>query len=83
MVGQVAFFLCMFLYHINYPFLLTATVAAGIQVGNTVVSSYIIDCYPLQSTSVVIFYAVFLNLSAFINPVIPFSHFSFYLVELD
>ncbi|OJI95949.1 hypothetical protein ASPVEDRAFT_145481 [Aspergillus versicolor CBS 583.65] len=52
MVGQVAFFLF----------------AAGIQVGNTVVSSYIIDCYPLQSTSVVIFYAVFLNLSAFINP---------------
>ncbi|KAL4779353.1 major facilitator superfamily domain-containing protein [Aspergillus varians] len=52
MVGQVAFFLF----------------AAGIQVGNTVTSSYIIDSYPLQSTSVVIFYAVFLNLSAFINP---------------
>ncbi|KAL3470692.1 major facilitator superfamily domain-containing protein [Aspergillus californicus] len=52
MVGQVAFFLF----------------AAGIQIGNTVTSSYIIDSYPLQSTSVVIFYAVFLNLSAFINP---------------
>ncbi|GMF77776.1 unnamed protein product [Aspergillus oryzae] len=36
---------------------------------------YIIDSYPLQSTSVVIFYAVFLNLSAFINPVhTPVSH---------
>ncbi|KAE8154933.1 major facilitator superfamily domain-containing protein [Aspergillus avenaceus] len=52
MVGQVAFFLF----------------ASGIQIGNTVTSSYIIDSYPLQSTSVVIFYAVFLNLSAFINP---------------
>lgn len=44
-------------------------VAAGVQVGNTVISSYIVDCYPLQSTSVITFYAVFLNLSAFINPV--------------
>ncbi|BCR88779.1 putative MFS transporter [Aspergillus chevalieri] len=52
MVGQVAFFLF----------------AAGIQVGNTVTSSYIVDSYPLQSTSVITFYAVFLNLSAFINP---------------
>ncbi|KAJ5649589.1 Major facilitator superfamily domain general substrate transporter [Penicillium longicatenatum] len=51
-VGQVAFFLF----------------AAGIQIGNTVASSYIVDAYPLQSTSVVTFYAVFLNLSAFINP---------------
>ncbi|KAL4974747.1 major facilitator superfamily domain-containing protein [Aspergillus desertorum] len=52
MVGQVAFFLF----------------AAGIQIGNTIASSYIIDSYPLQSTSVVNFYAVFLNLSAFVNP---------------
>lgn len=78
-----------------HEFLLTViTVAAGIQVGNTVVSSYIIDSYPLQSTSVVIFYAVFLNLSAFVNPVLfsSFLYFFFYvyiyiyllhLVELD
>ncbi|SPN99075.1 related to MFS transporter [Cephalotrichum gorgonifer] len=52
MVGQVALFLF----------------AAGIQMGNTVTSSYIVDSYPLQSMSVVTFYAVFLNLSAFINP---------------
>ncbi|KAI9928149.1 hypothetical protein MW887_002182 [Aspergillus wentii] len=52
MVGQVAFFLF----------------SAGIQIGNTVTSSYIVDSYPLQSTSVITFYAVFLNLSAFINP---------------
>lgn len=77
MVGQVAFFLCMFPSYIIHDFfiLLTTTVAAGIQVGNTVVSSYIIDSYPLQSTSVVIFYAVFLNLSAFINPVFSFPFF--------
>jgi hypothetical protein len=41
--------------------------------GNTVTSSYIIDSYPLQSTSIINFYAVFLNLSAFINPVRPFE----------
>lgn len=34
-------------------------------------SSYIVDSYPLQSMSVVTFYSVFLNLSAFVNPVSP------------
>lgn len=52
-VGQVAFFLF----------------AAGIQVGNTTIVAYIVDAYPLQSMSVVTFYSVSLNLSAFINPV--------------
>lgn len=52
-VGQVAFFLF----------------AAGIQMGNTVVCAYIVDCYPLQSMSIITFYAVLLNLSAFIDPV--------------
>ncbi|PLB44313.1 putative MFS transporter [Aspergillus steynii IBT 23096] len=51
-VGQVGLFL----------------VASGIQVGNTITSAYIVDCYPLQSSSVVVFYAVVLNLSAFVNP---------------
>lgn len=37
--------------------------------GNTVITSYIVDCYPLQSMSVITFYSVFLNLSAFIDPV--------------
>lgn len=58
MVGQVAFFLF----------------AAGIQTGNTIVCSYIVDAYPLQSMSVITFYAVFLNLSAFIDPVRPLSN---------
>lgn len=53
MVGQVALFLF----------------AAGIQAGNTVICAYIVDTYPLQSMSVITYYAVFLNLSAFINPV--------------
>ncbi|KAL9024743.1 MAG: hypothetical protein Q9196_006288 [Gyalolechia fulgens] len=54
-VGQIAFFLF----------------AAGIQMGNTVIASYMVDSYPLQSMSVITFYSVFLNLSAFANPVIP------------
>lgn len=71
MVGQVAFFLCKSIpldtkIQCNIDVLL---VAAGIQIGNTVTSSYVADCYPLQTTSVITFYAVFLNLSAFINPV--------------
>lgn len=53
MVGQVAFFL----------------LAAGVQIGNTVTTSYIIDAYPLQSMSIVVFYSVFLNFSAFVDPV--------------
>ncbi|KAL8709233.1 MAG: hypothetical protein Q9220_005976 [cf. Caloplaca sp. 1 TL-2023] len=51
-VGQIAFFLF----------------AAGIQMGNTVITSYIVDSYPLQSMSVITFYSVFLNLSAFADP---------------
>lgn len=70
MVGQVALFLCKCLCLssdlVTYAILI---VAAGIQIGNTVTSSYIVDSYPLQSMSVVTFYAVFLNLSAFIDPV--------------
>lgn len=42
--------------------------------GNTVISAYIVDAYPLQSMSVITFYAIFLNLSAFINPVCPPSY---------
>ena len=53
MVGQVAFFLF----------------AAGIQAGNTCVVTYIVDCYPLQSMAIITFYSVFLNMSAFIDPV--------------
>lgn len=41
----------------------------GLQMGNTVISSYIADCYPLQSMSVILFYSVFLDVNAFINPV--------------
>ncbi|RPA88014.1 major facilitator superfamily transporter [Ascobolus immersus RN42] len=52
MVGQSAFFLF----------------AAGIQMGNTCFSSYIVDCYPFHGMSMVTFYSVILNLSAFINP---------------
>jgi hypothetical protein len=36
--------------------------------GNTALCSYIVDAYPLQSMSIITFYSVLLNLSAFINP---------------
>jgi MFS family permease len=36
--------------------------------GNTAIASYIIDAYPLQAMSIVTFYSVLLNLSAFISP---------------
>jgi multidrug resistance protein len=53
MVGQVAFFIF----------------AAGIQIGNTCIASYVVDAYPLQSMSVITFYAVWINMSAFLDPV--------------
>ncbi|KAL5403204.1 hypothetical protein PMIN03_010079 [Paraphaeosphaeria minitans] len=46
----------------------TALFGAGVQMGNTVTTSYIVDCYPLQAMSIVTFYSVHLNLSAFISP---------------
>ena len=65
-VGQIAF----------------AIFAAGIQVGNMVTTAYIVDAYPLQSMSVITFYSVFLNLSAFVDPVsfyVPLFFLSYYL----
>lgn len=47
---------------------LLATVGAGIQMGNTAVCSYVVDAYPMQSMATVTFYAVMLNLSAFVDP---------------
>ncbi|EXV01499.1 MFS transporter [Metarhizium robertsii] len=51
-VGQVAF----------------AIFGAGIQMGNTAICSYVVDAYPMQSMAMMTFYAVMLNLSAFIDP---------------
>ncbi|UNI21326.1 hypothetical protein JDV02_007325 [Purpureocillium takamizusanense] len=45
-----------------------ALFGAGIQMGNTAVCSYIFDAYPRQSMSTMTFYAVMLNLSAFVDP---------------
>lgn len=36
--------------------------------GNTAVCSYIFDCYPMQSMAIMTFYAVMLNMSAFVDP---------------
>ncbi|KAL1842345.1 hypothetical protein VTJ49DRAFT_5513 [Mycothermus thermophilus] len=51
-VGQVAF----------------ALFGAGIQMGNTAVCSYVVDAYPMQSMATMTFYAVMLNMSAFVDP---------------
>jgi hypothetical protein len=70
MVGQVAFFLCELPGPTsNFTADLLLSVAIGLQTGNTAISSYIVDCYPLQSMSVITFYSVFLDLSALIDPV--------------
>lgn len=45
-----------------------ALFGAGVQMGNTICSAYIIDNYPMHAMSVITFYAVLLNLSAFVNP---------------
>jgi MFS family permease len=47
MTGQVAF----------------ALFGAGVQMGNTAVSSYIVDCYPEHAMDIITFYSVFLNVS--------------------
>ncbi|KFZ17727.1 hypothetical protein V501_01595 [Pseudogymnoascus sp. VKM F-4519 (FW-2642)] len=52
MVGQVAL----------------AIFGAGVQMGNTAICSYVVDAYPLQSMAMMTFYAVMLNLSAFLDP---------------
>lgn len=71
MAGQVAFFLCKsFNYAVVMSFLwlilLTVTTkdAFGLQTGNTVVSSYLVDSYPEHANEVITFYAVILNVSA-------------------
>ena len=72
-VGQIALFICES-NTVSHDLPLSqradkTIVSAGIQIGNTVITAYIVDCYPLQSMSVITFYSVFLNLSAFISPV--------------
>lgn len=58
-------------------------VSAGIQMGNTTVTTYVVDCYPQHAMAVITFYSVLLNLSAFVDPVgtlilRPFFHLSFF-----
>ncbi|KAF8314783.1 MFS general substrate transporter [Clavulina sp. PMI_390] len=43
-------------------------VAFGIQSGNTALSTYVVDCYPEHVMSIIAFYSVHLNLSAFASP---------------
>ncbi|CAG8112044.1 unnamed protein product [Penicillium nalgiovense] len=52
MVGQVAFFLF----------------SVGFQMSNTVLATYLVDSYPLQSISVITYYSVIINLAGFTSP---------------
>jgi uncharacterized membrane protein YraQ (UPF0718 family) len=36
--------------------------------GNTAICSYIVDAYPLQSMTVIMFYSIALSLSSFLDP---------------
>jgi len=36
--------------------------------GNTAICSYVVDAYPMQSMATMTFYAVMLNMSAFVDP---------------
>lgn len=45
------------------------TVFAGIQIGNTAVATYIVDCYPQHSMVVIAFYSVLMSLSTTVSPV--------------
>lgn len=44
--------------------IITAKDAFGLQTGNTVVSSYLVDNYPEHANEVITFYAVILNVLA-------------------
>lgn len=70
MVGQVALALCRLppLPPVNVKLLMRRVVGAGIQMGNTAICSYVVDAYPMQSMAMMTFYAVMLNLSAFLDP---------------
>jgi len=48
--------------------MILVVVGAGIQMGNTAICSYIVDAYPMQSMATITFYAVLLNMSAFVDP---------------
>lgn len=61
--GQIAWFLCSLQCS---PWL--TIVACGIQIGNTVVSSYVVDTFPTHAMEVITFYSVILNFSAFAEP---------------
>lgn len=74
-VGQIAFFLCKQApqapasLDISLSNADDVIVAAGVQMGNTAICAYVVDCYPRHAMSVITFYSVLLNLSAFVNPV--------------
>jgi len=71
MVGQVALAICKsdrMILSFSTSANCCYKVGAGVQMGNTAICSYVVDAYPLQSMAMMTFYAVMLNLSAFLDP---------------
>lgn len=65
MTGQVAFFLCKYSCCRWLPRLrLILPDAAGLQVGNMVVTAYIVDNYPEHAMKVIMFYSVVINVGS-------------------
>ena len=52
--------------------------AFGVQVGNTITTTYAVDCYPEYVMDVTVFYSFHLNLSAFASPffIVPWVTYS-------
>jgi MFS family permease len=61
MTGQVAFFLCESRSKSEGGIVLMKADAAGLQVGNTVLSTYIVDNYPEHAMEAITFYTVIIN----------------------
>lgn len=63
--GQIAFVLCEYFCLAAFLLcsLLTTTVSAGLQLGNSAVSTYLFDCYPNNVVEMMTFYCFVLNVS--------------------
>jgi hypothetical protein len=57
-----------FAWHWSVTQVATAILAFGVQVGNTTTTIYVVECYPAELMSIVAFYSLHLNLSAFASP---------------
>ena len=55
-------------WHLAVGQVALALIGLGIQIGNTIAVTYVVDCYPNLVMEVTAFYSLHLNLSAFASP---------------